>query len=794
MFQLPKTEGNIKTMNKTSQYTAKTLKSIKIPSLKDKRIAILSTYLPRKCGIGIYTKDLASNLNLLNPSRPVEIIAMDAQDEKLVYPSEVSMIIHQNEWQDYVTTAKAINNSILDLLLIQHEFGIFGGTSGELIVDFIKLIKKPIIITLHTVLQNPNNTQKRIISQLSKKAQKLLVMLPSAVDILVQKYQVSPSKIEVIPLGTPNFSFVEDTTVRKDSLGLKNKIVMSSINFLSRGKGFEYVIQALADIVKKYPNFTYLIIGQTHPTVLKREGEIYRKSLEDLVKKFKLTKNVKFVNQYISTEKAHEYIQASDFYITPYDSLEQISSASLSSAIAAGKICISTSFRYAAENLSGDRGYLIGAKNALEIRDVILHGLKNTEQADTMRKKCYSNGRLMVWPKVSYQHLETFDKVLSRKFKKGTIPHPKLEYIKKLTNKVGIFEHSGDKHIYYKEGYATDDNARALIVSLLHQNYKLSSTYLGFLESAQNKGQMYCDKKISGQWEGKATLGDHFGRSVWAVCIASLSENPKIKNRALLLLEKLLPKIKNLKYLRPKAFCLIGLSLLLPDKLPQFSLEINKLSKQLCEDLIHAFSLSSTPKWLWFENTLTYDNPRLSQSLLAYANVTGDKKANEIGLKSLNFLVDQTYDIDTKCFRFVGCNGWFSQFGTKALDDEQPLEASATIEALAEAYQLTKKHYYIDLAEKAFAWYHGDNIFKQPLYNSIKSSVYDGLGKTLGSIGVSRNQGAESVLSYNLAFFAISKIQHSVKLKMAAPERVIIKNSKTLSKNIFPEINSISSL
>ena len=768
--------------------------SLKIPSLKDKRIAIVSTYVPRKCGIGAYTKDLANNLNLLNPARPVEIIAMDGEDENhtLVYPSEVNTVICQNQWQDYVNAAAHINSSIIDLVIVQHEFGIFGGSNGALVVDFVKLIKKPVIITFHTILQNPNDTQRRIINQLSKKAQKIFVMLPSAVDTLVKIYQVSRSKVEVIPLGTPNFSFLTDNLELKVKFGLKNKIVMSSINFVSKGKGFEHVIQALPGIIKRCPNFIYLIIGQTHPVVLKREGEIYRTSLEEQVKALGLQNNVKFINKYVSAEEAHEYIQLSDFYITPYDSLEQISSASLSYAIASGKICISTAFRYASENLSGGRGYLVSEKNSQEIAEAILHGLVNPIQAATMRQKCYSTGRLMVWPKVAYQHLEVFNNVLQRQSKKAIVSYPKIEYIKKMTDKVGIFEHSYDTQINYKEGYATDDNARALIVALLHKNYILASTYLGFLERAEKKGYMYCDKKITGEWDGKPSLDDHFGRSVWAVCAASLSENQGIKRRAVLLLDKFFPVIDKLKYLRPKAFCLIGLSLLLTNELSEYSSKISSLSRSLAFDLINAFEGSSSPGWLWFEDVLNYDNARLPQALLAYANKLGDNKANEVGLTTMNFLIDQTYDIKAKCFRFIGSNGWFRQDQTKAIDDEQPLDAAATTAALIEAYQSTEKYYYLELAEKSFAWYHGDNVFKQPLYNPVKASVYDGLGKNLGTTGVSKNQGAESILSYHLAFFALTKAQNIYK-KVIKSIHIEKKNISLLTRDFSNEANTDNS-
>lgn len=780
--------------NTSSIKTTSSRGSLKIPSLKDKRIAILSTYVPRKCGIGAYTKDLADNLNLLNPTRPVEIIAMDGEDENstLVYPPEVSTIIRQNQWQDYVDAAAHINNSILDLVIVQHEFGIFGGSNGALIVDFVKKIKKPVIVTLHTILKYPSVEQGKIINQLSKKAQKVFVMLPSAADTLVKTYQVSRSKVEMIPLGTPNFSFITDNSDLKVKLGLKNKIVMSSINLVSKGKGFEHAIQALPGVVKKFPNFIYLIIGQTHPVVLKREGEIYRASLEEQVTALGLQNNVKIINQYVSAEEAHEYIQLSDFYITPYDSLEQISSAALSYAIAAGKICISTAFPYASENLSGGKGYLVSEKNPQEITKAILHGLVNPIQAATMRHKCYGTGRLMVWPKVAYQHLEVFNNVLQRQSKKAIVAYPKIEYIKKMTDKIGIFEHSYDTQINYKEGYATDDNARALIVALLHQNYTLASVYLGFLESAERMGYMYCDRKTTGEWDGDPSLDDHFGRSVWAVCMTSLSKNQSIKRRAVLLLSKFLPVINKLKYLRPKAFCLIGLSLLLTNELPKYSFKITSLSKSLAFDLISAFEELSNPEWLWFEDVLNYDNARLPQALLAYARKVGNSKAEEVGLTTMNFLIDQTYDTEAKCFKFIGSNGWYRQGQTKAINDEQPLDAAATTEALIEAYQLTDTYYYLELAEKAFAWYHGDNVLKQPLYNPTKASIYDGLGKNLGTTGVSKNQGAESILSYHLAFFTLAKVQ-KINKKVVKNICVEKKNKSLPTRDFSNEVNVDSS-
>jgi hypothetical protein len=411
-----------------------------------------------------------------------------------------------------------------------------------------------------------------------------------------------------------------------------------------------------------------------------------------------------------------------------------------------------------------------------------------------MRQKCYSTGRLMVWPKVAYQHLEVFNNVLQRQSKKSLVPYPKIEYIKKMTDKVGIFEHSYDTEINYKEGYATDDNARALIVALLHQNYILASIYLGFLESAEKMGYMYCDRKFTGDWDGNPSSDDHFGRSVWAVCMASLSENQNIKRRADTLLIKLFPVINELKYLRPKAFCLIGLSLLLTNKSPKYSSKITSLSKSLAFDLINAFEKSSSPGWLWFEDVLNYDNARLPQALLDYANKVGDKKAGEVGLTTMNFLIDQTYDIEAKCFRFIGSNGWFRHNQTKAIDDEQPLDAAATTEALVEAYRFTEKYYYLDLAERSFAWYHGDNVLKQPLYNPAEASIYDGLGKNLGTAGVSKNQGAESILSYHLAFFALAKVQKmnlpaKGKASLVAHVREGIINKSLLARNFSNEVN-----
>ena len=467
------------------------------PSPLDVRVAFISSYPPRKCGIATFTKDLATAINNLNPHRLAEIIAMvDPASEKLDYPWEVSHTIRQNDWADYERVLEYLNSSVIDVVCIQHEFGIFGGESGDMIVPFVQQLAMPFVVTLHTVQDQPQAKQLEIVRELCRLAATVTVMLPVAKEMLVKSYGVLPHNVVVIDHGAPDLP-LDDGGQAKARLGLTKRTVMSSINLISKWKSLEQAIKALPPVVKSHPDFVYLIIGQTHPAVLAYEGESYRQKLQQLVKRLKLTKHVRFINDYISLEELITYINASDVYITPYEGLEQISSGALAYAIAAGKVCISTEYIYAKEKLSGGRGYLVPPADPSSITASLIHALDHPADAQKMRLKCYASARHMTWSRVGFRFLRLFDYLVQagQTVKSGA---PKLDYLRWLTDKHGLLEHTKLDTKDLKEGYSVDDNARGLIVAIQANDTKLAKIYFQFLADATANGLMYCDKNSDG--------------------------------------------------------------------------------------------------------------------------------------------------------------------------------------------------------------------------------------------------------------------------------------------------------
>jgi glycosyltransferase involved in cell wall biosynthesis len=724
------------------------------PSPLDLRIAFISTYPPRRCGIGTYTKDLATGINTLNPERLAEIIAMDdAISEKLDYPWEVSRRVRQYDWEDYERVLDYLNNSIIDVVSIQHEFGIFGGPEGDFIVRFVRELKKPFVITLHTVPSNPLPKQKEIIQELVARANGVVVMLSVARDILRDSYSVPPEKVVPIHHGTPDFPFADEEAKRQ--LGLENNIVMSSVNLISEGKGIEYAIEAMPEVVKQYPNFLYLIVGQTHPVILHREGEVYRNTLEALVKKHKLEKNVRFINEYVSLDELTAYVRASDFYITPYENMEQISSGSLAYAIAAGKLCISTSYRYAQEMLAGGAGYLVDAKNASAITQAILHGLEHPQEAFHMRRKCYAHGRRMIWARVGFSHLRMLEHVLQLRNKPSIYSKPSLSYLRLLTHELGLLEHSSRDKPNFREGYTVDDNARALIAAIQYGAKDLAQVYLEFLISAESNGKIYCDMDGKGKFVSTPGVGDWFGRAFWAASYAMrYGSTVALRKRATELVRRLLPSCNELKFLRTYSYVLLGLACLKDLEWDEYIEERDAILAKALALLDQEFKNHSESNWRWPEGHLTYDNARIPYAVLEIARSYNDPRLKALGLQLLDFVLDQTFDILENHFRFVGNGGWYKKGESKALFDEQPIEAGSTVQACYVAYRLTGLGYYREMAKKAMAWYHGDNILRRPLYNSKRDSVFDGMSP----YSVNHNQGAESILEYLLAYTCYAKL------------------------------------
>jgi len=381
---------------------------------KQIRVIYISSYIPRKCGIATYTKDLTTAVNLFNPHDLAEIMATTRPKECINYPWEVKYKIEQEELHTYLEAANYINQSGADIISLQHEFGLYGSQCGEYIIPFVESLKKPLVTTLHTVPDDANSREGAILKRLIKKSDAVVVMMEDIKDKLVSKYSASIEKIIVIPHGTPDLPFAPTDTY-KEKKQLSGRMILGNINLLGPTRGIEYALGAVATIAKKYPNVLYLIIGQTHPIILQTNGEEYRNFLKKEIKRLKIEKNVRFVNKYLSLDELIGWLKAIDFYVTPYIDPQQAASGALAYAIGAGKCCISTPYVYAKEVLDNSRGVLVPFRDADSIASAVIELWENQNKKRKISQKAYDYGRLMTWPNVGLRYLDLFKTIISSK-------------------------------------------------------------------------------------------------------------------------------------------------------------------------------------------------------------------------------------------------------------------------------------------------------------------------------------------------------------------------------------------
>ncbi|HOR01751.1 MAG TPA: glycosyltransferase family 4 protein [Candidatus Woesebacteria bacterium] len=378
------------------------------------KVIYISTYIPQKCGIATFTKDVTTAINLINPKALAEIMAVVKEGEEVEFPWEVKYRIEYNNRQSYINAAEYINQSSCDVVLVEHEFGIFGGKCGEYLIDLLKAVDKPKVMTCHTLIEEPENEWGKTFRRLIKHVDGLTVMTKYSARKLSNLYKVKRNQIAVIPHGTPDMTYHQGGEFYKKKKKLTGRLVLGNINLLSENKGIDYSIEAVAKIAKEYPEVLYVVVGQTHPNILAKEGEKYRNSLKDKIKKLGIQKNVKFVNKYVSLEELIEWLYTFDGYITPYLDKQQSSSGALAYAVGAGKICISTRYLYAKELLAGGRGVLVPFKDSKAIAKAVIDLFKNDDKRKEMQRKAYEYGRFMTWSNVALQHLDFFAEVIKK--------------------------------------------------------------------------------------------------------------------------------------------------------------------------------------------------------------------------------------------------------------------------------------------------------------------------------------------------------------------------------------------
>ena len=739
-------------------------------ALNIKRIAFLGDYMPRQCGIATFTTDICEAVARKFPLSECLVGAVNDRPEGYDYPPQVHFEIDEKELDSYRRAADYLNINNVEVVSVQHEFGIYGGPAGSHLLACLRDLHMPVVTTLHTVLREPNRDQLAVMKQLDELSNRIIVMAERGRDLLETVYGVSSGKIDLIPHGVPDVHFI-DPAFHKDQFGVEGKTVLLTFGLLSPNKGIEHVIEALPAILEQHPNFVYIVLGATHPNLIARDGESYRLMLERLAEDRGVTGNVIFYNRFVTLEELTDFIGAADIYVTPYLNEAQITSGTLAYAFGAGKAVISTPYLYAQELLAKDRGILVPFADPVAIAEGVNRFLADSKMMTAMRKRAWKLGREMIWPVVAERYMESFQRaraslnasprkafaVRTLENRPYELPLLKLDHLFRMSDNTGIFQHAIFNVPNYQEGYCTDDNARAFILTLLlpemtnriaQQDLEhLAGTYLAFMWDAFDKKTCRFRNFMSHrrEWlEGEGSEDSH-ARALWAAGMAlGRSRNDGHRNLCALLFQQGLPVVEQFTSPRAWAFVLLAMQ----EYLRGFSGDriVNQLRDVLTKRLVDHFHTNASEEWQWFEPVATYDNAKLSHAMILCGYWTSHAEAFDIGLKSLRWLVE-TQKAEGGHFAPIGCNGFWTRDGKRARFDQQPLEAYAMISACLEAYSLTQDEYWRRAARRCFEWFLGRNDLGQSLYDSSTGGCRDALHEDR----LSQNQGAESSLAFYLS-------------------------------------------
>ncbi len=732
------------------------------------KIAFVGDHLPRKCGIATFTSDLLAAVAGVYPQTQCLAVSVNDVSAGYDYPEVVRFEIEEQDLSSYLRAADFLNISNVDVVCLQHEFGIFGGVAGGHILAFLRELRMPVVTTLHTVLREPNIDQRRVMEGLLAYSTRLVVMTQRGQQMLDSVYRAPSKKVDLIPHGIPDVAFV-DPAYFKDQFGVEGRVVLLTFGLLSPNKGIEYVLNALPSILAEFPEVVYIVLGATHPNELRDKGEAYRLSLEILAKKNKIDKNVIFYNQFVDIESLKEFIGAADLYVTPYLNEAQVTSGTLAYAFGAGKAVVSTPYWHASELLADDRGILVPFADAPAIANGVIQLLRDDSRRNAMRKTAYRLGRDMIWSTVAEDYMRSFAaarlevaapsrKSLSIRTLDQTpreLPKMNLSHLSRMTDSTGIFQHANFSVPNFSEGYCTDDNARAFIVSVLlaelgedHDHMRnLATTSAAFLNHAfiPETKRFHNHISFDRRWVDKQGSEDCQGRALWALGIG-VGRSPfrSFQMMAGQLFAEALPPLLGFTSPRAWAFGLIGIHEYLR-RLNGDSM-VKQIRDTLACRLMKLYESVSGPDWHWFEESLSYDNAKLAHALIVTGQSTGQQAVLDCGLTSLRWLAELQTSEEGH-FRPIGSNGFYRRGGVMATFDQQPIEAQATISACLEAYRATSDIWWYERAQDAFDWFLGSNDLGLEVYSAETGGCRDGLHVDR----VNSNQGAESTLAFLLS-------------------------------------------
>jgi glycosyltransferase involved in cell wall biosynthesis len=734
------------------------------------RVAVLGNHLPRHCGIATFTTDLSAALAAAQPDLDCFVMAMNDRRNHHAYPDRVRFELTDSDIVAYTRAADFLNVNAVDLISVQHEYGIFGGKAGSHLLTMLRDLRMPIVTTLHTILAKPNNDQRRVMDELCALSDRLIVMTQRGADLLRTVHGIDPEKIDVIPHGIPDVP----SSGNKDRLGVEGRPLILTFGLLSPDKGIEYVIDALPSILSFHPDALYIVLGATHPHIIERHGETYRLMLEERANRLGVAGSVIFHDRFVSLAELSEFLAAADIYITPYLNPEQITSGTLAYALGAGKAVISTPYPYAQELLADSRGILVPWRDSSAIALEIVGLLDNPEKAHGLRRRASEHGRAMLWPAVATSYLESFERARSEKrdklrtaFQARTLasrpadsPPLNLDHVGVMTDDTGMLQHATFNVPRYSEGYCLDDNARALLLMTLlddvgaddpRHTRMLSSRYLAFVNHAfdASTGRFRNFMSHSRLWLEDQGSEDSHARALWALgTVVGRSIDPSRHSLAGGLFHSALPAVASFSSPRAWAYTLLGIA----EYLRAFDGDrsVHAAGRVLGERLAHLFRQGDRADWPWCEDRVTYCNARLPQALIVTGTWSGDASMTSTGIRSLEWLMEIQRTSDGY-FAPIGTEGFFERGATAAAFDQQPVEACSSVSACMDAMRATGDARWGERARTAFNWFLGQNSLQQALYDPSSGGCRDALHIDR----VNENQGAESTLSFLLALVDI---------------------------------------
>ncbi|WP_043586109.1 glycosyltransferase family 4 protein [Geminisphaera colitermitum] len=748
-----------------------------------RKIALVCDYPPRQCGIATFSHDVYRALTSQFPDIDCRVVAVNdplPEGESYDYPPEVRFEIEEQDQDSYRRAADFINFGNTEVVYIQHEFGIYGGPSGSHILTLLRHVKAPVVVHLHTILEEPGADQLRVMREMERRVARFVVMSERGANMLRDIYKIAPARIDIIPHGIPDMPFADPASY-KDQFGVEGKKTLLTFGLLSPGKGIEYVIRALPEVVRHVPDLVYIVLGATHPNLVRDQGESYRLGLERLAAELGVQKHVAFYNRFVELDELKEFLGATDIYVTPYLNPAQITSGTLAYAFGCGRAVVSTPYWHAEELLANGRGVLVPFRDSAAIARELSTLLTDDARLQTMRKQAYQLGREMTWPQVAHRFLGSFRQAraahVARSAARFTLhtleeqrhelPELRIEHLRRLSDSTGIFQHAVHALPNFHEGYCVDDNARALLLTAAfveatgdatNETRRLASSYAAFLNHAfvPATGRFHNFMSFDRSWLDDTGSDDSLGRSLWALgaCVGR-SRDRLLQRWAAQLFERALPAIEATTSARAWAFALIGIH----EYLRRFGgdTRANAIRQLLTGRIVALHHDTATDDWPWFEPSLTYDNAKLSHALILAGRWMPHPEALETGLLTLRWLTT-VQTAPAGHFRPVGSDGFYPKGGTCARFDQQPIEAQTTVSACLEAYGATNDNFWLTEAYRAFEWFLGRNDLGEPLYDPATGGCCD----ALHSDRVNLNQGAESTLAFLLSLQEMRLVKRSL--------------------------------